>query len=137
MYLAAAEPGWHTAMLACWQGFQLISYPAMEPYWFGSCKPVGCASLHRMPFDGAEKPLELAHSLFCLDLIMKMLVILCKIIAFGVSTVLPSHSQGKKKRRTLTYCDALRLLWCSYFSFTFGAISPVHSTLTTQPRRWC
>lgn len=97
MYLAAAEPGWHTAMLACWQGFQLISHPAMEPYWFGSCKPVGCASLHRMPFDGAEKPLELAHSLFCLDLIMKMLVILCKIIAFGVSTVLPSHSQGKKK----------------------------------------
>lgn len=49
-----------------------------------------------MPFDGVEKPLELAHSLFCLDLIIKMFVFLAKMFPFGVAAVLPSHSQGAK-----------------------------------------
>lgn len=74
-------------------------HPAMRAYRFGSPKCVVWTSLHRMPFDGMEKPLKLAHGLFCLDLIIKMFVFLAKIIAFGVTAVLPNHSQGNQKKK--------------------------------------
>lgn len=83
-------------------------HPAVRAYWFGSPKPVVWTSLHRMPFNGTEKPLKLARGLFCLDLIIKMFVFLAKIIALEWQLSFPITPRGKKKGWLSHTCGTLR-----------------------------
>lgn len=130
LYLAAAEPGWHTPVLVClFASSQLINSPCHRSLlvWdFQTCSHgISAPSAVRWRVEGPS----LARGLFCLDLIIKMLVFQAKVVEFRVATVF--SEEGGKKGWLTHFFYAYNLIFL--FSLTSSAISPIHSTLTTHP----